>query len=147
MPMCSVMSDSLLPHGLYSLSGSSVRGILQTRILEWAAIFYSRGSSRPRRYKKISYISCICRQILYHWEAHSLEYWVSFPEACLRADESCPPAHVGNVLERQQKMVLRHEKRCIRWTGGVRQMRGWGPAAGFVCRQQETLEHRAPAQR
>ena len=29
-------------------SGSSVHGILQTRILEWIAISYSRGSSQPR---------------------------------------------------------------------------------------------------
>ena len=28
------MSDSLQPHGLYSLPGSSVHGILQARILE-----------------------------------------------------------------------------------------------------------------
>ena len=31
-----------------SLSGSSVHGILQARILEWVAISFSRGSSRPR---------------------------------------------------------------------------------------------------
>ena len=29
----------------YSLPGSSVHGILQARILEWAAISFSRGSS------------------------------------------------------------------------------------------------------
>ena len=28
--------------------GSSVRGIFQTRTLEWVATAYSRGSSRPR---------------------------------------------------------------------------------------------------
>ena len=28
-----------------SLPGSSIRGIFQARILEWVAIFYSRGSS------------------------------------------------------------------------------------------------------
>ena len=28
--------------------GSSIYGIFQARILEWAAISYSRGSSRPR---------------------------------------------------------------------------------------------------
>ena len=28
--------------------GSSVHGILQARILEWVAIFFSRGSSPPR---------------------------------------------------------------------------------------------------
>ena len=32
----------------YSLSGSSVHGILQARILEWVAMPFSRGSSQPR---------------------------------------------------------------------------------------------------
>ena len=35
-------------HGLYSSPGSSVHRILQARILEWVAIPFSRGSSRPR---------------------------------------------------------------------------------------------------
>ena len=37
---CSVMSDSLQPHG--------VHGILQARILEWVAFPFSRESSQPR---------------------------------------------------------------------------------------------------
>ena len=44
----SVMSNSLGLHGLYSPPGSSVHGILQARILEWVAILFSRGSSRPK---------------------------------------------------------------------------------------------------
>ena len=55
-----------------SLPGSSVHGIFQARILEWAAIFCSRGSSRPSHWSRISCIPCIGRQILYHcatWEA------------------------------------------------------------------------------
>ena len=46
--------------------GSSVHGILQARILEWAAISSSRRSSWPRKW---THISCLlhCRQILYHW--------------------------------------------------------------------------------
>ena len=32
----------------YSLQNSSIRRILQARILEWVAISFSRGSSRPR---------------------------------------------------------------------------------------------------
>ena len=40
------MSDSLRPHGLCSLPGSSVHRILQTRTLEWVAISFSRGSSQ-----------------------------------------------------------------------------------------------------
>jgi len=46
-------------------------GISQARILEWVAIFYSRGSSWPRDQTQVSYVSCIGRQILYHcttWE-------------------------------------------------------------------------------
>ena len=52
--------------------GSSVHGIFQTRILEWVAISYSRGSSQPKDQTYISCASCIGRQILYHyatWEA------------------------------------------------------------------------------
>ena len=44
---CSVVSDSLWPHGC-SPPGSSVHGIIQARILERAAIPFSRGSFRPR---------------------------------------------------------------------------------------------------
>ena len=42
-------------------------GILQARILEWVAIFFFRGSSGPRDQSHISYVSCIGRQVLYHW--------------------------------------------------------------------------------
>ena len=46
--------------------GSSVHEISQTRILEWVAISYSRGSSWPRDQTLVSHISCISRRILYH---------------------------------------------------------------------------------
>ena len=51
----SVISDSLRPHGLYPTPGSSVHGILQARILEWVAICFSKGSSRPRDQTRISH--------------------------------------------------------------------------------------------
>ena len=44
-----------------------VHGILQARILEWAAMPSSRGSSRPRDQSYISCVSCIGRQVFYHW--------------------------------------------------------------------------------
>ena len=44
---CSIVSDSCDPIDCSSL-GSSVRGILQERMLTWLAIAFSRGSSRPR---------------------------------------------------------------------------------------------------
>ena len=40
-----------------SLPGSSLHGILQARILEWVAISYSRGSSRPRDRIQVSRIA------------------------------------------------------------------------------------------
>ena len=52
--------------------GSSIHGILQARILEWIAMPSSRGSSRPRDWTHISYVSCMGRWVLYnywHWEA------------------------------------------------------------------------------
>ena len=44
--------------------GSSVHGIFQGRILEWVAISFSRGSSRPRDPTRVSSIG---RQHLYQW--------------------------------------------------------------------------------
>jgi len=89
---CSVVSNSLRPHelqharppcpsptpGVHSDSrpwsqwchpaiSSSVHGIFQAKILEWVAISYSRGSSRPRDRTCVSCVSCIGRQVLYLW--------------------------------------------------------------------------------
>ena len=48
-----------------NLPGSSVRGILQARILEWVAMPSSRGSSQPSDRTRVSYISCVGRWVLY----------------------------------------------------------------------------------
>ena len=41
------------------LSGSSIHGIFQARVLEWVAISFSRGSSRPRDRTRVSCIAGI----------------------------------------------------------------------------------------
>ena len=67
-----VMSSYLQPLDCHWPS-SSIHGILQERILEWVTISYYRDSSQLRDWTSISCISCIGRQILYHWdtwEAH-----------------------------------------------------------------------------
>ena len=48
------------------LSGSSVPRIAQARILEWAAISYSRKSSQPTAQ---TCVSCTDRQVLYYCTA------------------------------------------------------------------------------
>ena len=50
----------------YSPPGSSVHGILQARILEWVVMPRSNGSSWPRDQTRVSSVSCIGRQVLYH---------------------------------------------------------------------------------
>ena len=55
-----------------NLPGSSVHGIFRAGMLEWVAISFSRGSSRPRDGTHISWASCLGRWVLYHgatWEA------------------------------------------------------------------------------
>ena len=49
----------------YSLLGSSVHGVSQAGILEWAATSFSRGPSLPRDWTGIPCISCAGRQMLY----------------------------------------------------------------------------------
>ena len=46
--------------------GSSRHRIFLARILEWVAISYSRGCSQPWDQTRVSCVSCIGRQILYH---------------------------------------------------------------------------------
>ena len=56
-----------------SPTGSSVHVILQGGILEWVAMPFFRGSSRPRNRTRVSYISCFGRRVLYqqcHLKAH-----------------------------------------------------------------------------
>ena len=47
----SVMSNSLQPHGLYSLP------ILQAEILKWVAVPFSRGSSQLRNRTQVSHMA------------------------------------------------------------------------------------------
>ena len=44
--------------------GSSIHAVLQARILEWVVMPSSRGSSRPRDWTHVSYISCTGRRVL-----------------------------------------------------------------------------------
>ena len=53
----------------HSLPGSSVHEIFQAWILKWVAMTFSRGSSWPRDWTCISYLSCIGSQFL-HCQCH-----------------------------------------------------------------------------
>ena len=102
------MSDSL--ETPWRPPGSPVHGILQARIQEWVVISFSRGSSRPRDWTPIS---CIGRQILYHWASWEaihipwrpyFEFW-PFPRqaVCIIIGFLCgsagkeSPCHAGDL--------------------------------------------------
>ena len=76
----------------YSLPCSSVHGIFQARVLEWAAISFSRGSSRLRDWSWVSRIVGRCLTIIqfqllqHYWLGHRLGlpwYWM----ACLENEQ------------------------------------------------------------
>ena len=50
---CTTLCDPVDP------PGSSIQGIFRARILEWVAISFSGGSSRPRDQTDISCVSCM----------------------------------------------------------------------------------------
>ena len=72
------------------LLGFSVLGILQARILEWVAIFFSRGSSKPRDW---TWVSCTACRFLTVWatrEAMGHRTCSKWPME-LASCRSCPP--------------------------------------------------------
>ena len=88
-----------------SLPGSSIHGISQARILEQLAISYSRGSSHPRDLTHSSYVSCIGRQIVYHYchlgssAAAAAKSLQSCPTLCDPIDGSPLGSSVPEILQ------------------------------------------------
>ena len=64
--------------------GSSVHGILQSRILEWVAMPPSRGSSWLGDRNRSSCISCIVKQVIYHWHHLGSPHRLSVPLQLLK---------------------------------------------------------------
>ena len=76
--MCPTLCDSLNS----SLPGSSVHEILQARILEWVAIPFARGSSRPRDQTRVSSVCCVAGGVFTQWAIRKALYLetVDLPE-------------------------------------------------------------------
>ena len=51
----------------YSLPSSTVNEIFQAKILKWIAISFSKGSSQPRDWTRVSCVSCIAGGFFPHW--------------------------------------------------------------------------------
>ena len=85
------MSDSCDPINC-SLLGSSVHGILQARMPEWAAISFSRGTSQPRNWTQVSHTEGRC---ITDWTTQEAPLALrSFPKIDIfhsNQPQSCPP--------------------------------------------------------
>ena len=114
----------------YSSTGSSIHGIFQARILERVVISFSRGSFWPRNR---TCVSCIGRQIPYHWAAweadvpyKSLISGVAFfcnESSRILTDLSahnewiCILTKISSSLQNVQHRELRWESVHRRWRG------------------------------
>ena len=101
------MSESLWPTDC-SPPGSSVRGISQVKILEWVVIPFSRGSSWSRDW---SHVSCIGRQVLYHWSTREAQ---STQENILitRRNHQSPILKISMKIE-ASKLIFRPKRRIL----------------------------------
>ena len=91
----SVVSDSCCPMHC-SPPGSSVRGILQARILEWVAISFSRRSSPPRDW---SCVSCIAGRFFIVWADRKAQYKLPIPLLLIYPREMKTYVNVESCLQ------------------------------------------------
>ena len=83
-------------------SGSSVHGISQTRILEWVAISFTRGSSWPRGW---TWVSCIAGRFFTIWATREALIYASGLGTQVH---SCGKSTVITVASVMQSEILPH---------------------------------------
>ena len=102
----------------YSPPVSSVHGIFQASRLEWVAISFSRGSSRPRDGTYVSCMSCI---------AATDKSIQSCPTLCNPIDDSPPGSTVPGILQaRTLEWVVISFSNAGKWKVKVKMLsRAW----------------------
>ena len=93
-----------------SLPGSSIRGILQARLLEWVAISFSRGSSQP---KNRTWVSRIAGRFFSNWVTR---------EVCLQVTQLLIVMKKARIWP-QVQVITEHSAICFpRWLAKIK----WG---------------------
>ena len=129
----------------YSPPGSSVHGILQARILEWVTIPFFRGSSWLRNLTCISYVSWVCKQVLYHLQhlespAAAAKALQSSPTLCNLIDGSPPRSAVPGILQaRTLEWVAISFSSAWKWKVKVK-----SPSRVWLLATPWTAAHQAP---
>ena len=104
-----------------SIPDSSVYGVLQARILEWLAISFSRGSSRP---KDQTWFSCLAGRWFTDWAMREALKWFT----CLHTQCLVQPLHQG-VIETFKTHCTWYsvEGLSIQWTRILIERVSWNP--------------------
>ena len=108
-----------------SLPVSSVHGILQARILEWVAISFSRGSSRPRDWTQIS---CIARRLFIIWTTREVQRYCPISQEAKILGSEKPPwlCLIGrNILTKVDTQVFVLESVIHSETHTVENLESW----------------------
>ena len=120
--------------------GSSVHGIHQARILEWVAISFSRGSSQPRDWTRVSCIAdkrftiWVTREALsnLNWYLNILLYIFLTFVLVLMLLYSTRGVYGAWKIKRKQIPMYKHLLQCRRpgfnpWVGKIPWRRKWQP--------------------
>ena len=124
--LCPTLCD---PHGLY-LTGSSVHGILQARILEWVAIPFSRGSSNPGIKPGLLHYRRILDH-LNHLGSHGLVFTRIFPFW----SSGFPGGASGEEPARQCRRYESHG--FYPWIRKIPWRRAWQPTPVFLLGESQ----------
>ena len=91
-----------------SLSGSSVHGIFQARLLEWIATSFSRGSSQPRNRTRVSRITGRRFTVWAIVGYNHLQFRLPFPSLCtFNVEQDFPVAQTVKNLPAMQETGIR----------------------------------------
>ena len=131
-----------------SLPRSSVHGILQTRILEWAAIPFSRGSSQPRDW---TWVFCIAGRFFTIWTTREVQInwkwlndWNTYSHANVHASEPQPrsgknPSVYQEMNDKTWWMYAMEQSSAIKRNGVLTQTAGW--SLKLSCWDKSDTEH------
>ena len=103
-----------------SLPGSSIHGILQARILEWVAISFSRRSSRPRDWTRVS---CIVGRHFTVWATR---------EVLKVLGSAILGFRLPRWLSGKKIRLLTQKHRLNLWVGKIPRRRKWQPTPVFL---------------
>ena len=114
----------------YSLPGSSLHGILQARVLEWVAIAFSRGSSRPRDRTWVSHIPGRCFNL---WATRKPIFMQKFHYNTMKTGTS----RRGLLRSILASLVAQQSRICppmheTSWVGKIPWRKKWLPTPVFL---------------